>query len=444
MGDVLEYTANAGNVFDIQNRIIANQERMGGSFVKSASHTEASWLRSDRAVGRASANLVGNLLQVNSASDAAAVALQSIERGTHFGLAAAIGIGVAVKAYEILSKQIEATHAAETALDKDISRPKQFVLGQSTGGLEKDAERLRKEIEEVERQQNSPTQRVLDVLKFGPLESQREPIEAERSAKKAEAQARLRDIQEQIGKNAIAEADLGDRSLYTTEREVELKKNQVEAEQKIAGIRAGLGDNPDPATSKKIAAIKQVEQQKADKINLKGDLEEIGLSEAAEKSVVTGSKEEQQRQDLLITYQAELKTLERIDALHGSANEKTKAQIELQNTSNKIRDRAKTDLQNPQQSQARERAAREADNAFDAKVQYFLDQTKRGVKFDKDDPTAKIIKDFLDNGGKTKDGQNFTGIDALADKDFTNISDLASLDFQNLKPLTDLKITVAH
>lgn len=452
MADVLEYTANAGNVFDIQNRIISNQERMGGVFTRtgaSGDHIGAGFLRSERAVSRASGNLVANLLQVNSASDAVAVTLQSIERSTHLGLGLAIGIGVATKAYEVLNAQIQKTHAAEEALDKDIAAPKSVALGLSNAGLSSESGSLQKDIEEAFKQGNSTTQNAADVLKYGPqwwthLTGQKgtDTIDEERSNRIAAGQSRLRDIQEQIAKNAMEEADYGDRNLYTTERDVELKKAEVAAQQEINALRKSSTEGSNAGLEKHIDAIRKTEQQKEDKINLKGDLAEIDQSEEAEKSVLTGTREQKAAQALLIEYEHQAKALQIIKDLHGSSFDIQKAEIALAKTQGQVRQKARDDLQNPQALQARERAEKSADTAFDAKVQYFLDQTKRGVKFDKDDPSAKIIQDFLAHGGKDAQGKDFKGVNSLADKDFAGLSSLGDAEFPGLKALADLQITI--
>jgi len=111
--------------------------------------------------------MIGNLLQVNSASDALAVVLNSFERSTHLGLGLAVGLAVAVKAYEVLSAQIAATDKAEKELDADITRPKNLVFALTGGDLQKEAERLQKDLAEAQKQEGTKTQAVADFLKFG-------------------------------------------------------------------------------------------------------------------------------------------------------------------------------------------------------------------------------------------------------------------------------------
>jgi len=105
-------------------------------------------------------------------------------------------------------------------------------------------------------------------------------------------------------------------------------------------------------------------------------------------------------------------------------------------------------LQNPQGIQHAEDVAKQEEAEFQRKIQYYKDQIGRGVKFDANDPTAKLIKQYLD-GGKppgTQDGGkdgDFSSVASLAGRDFSSLAALGEADFSGLAALANLQLTVA-
>jgi hypothetical protein len=112
-----------------------------------------------------------------------------------------------------------------------------------------------------------------------------------------------------------------------------------------------------------------------------------------------------------------------------------------------LKEAAKAALRNPQGAQAEQRQAAAEEAQFQRKIQYFKDQIGRGIKFDKDDPTVNIIKQYLADKNNlavqgSKGQKDFAGIASLAGLDFKDVAALAGLKFDGIKALAGLTISV--
>jgi hypothetical protein len=101
--DRVVITADAGQYFDVLSRAGVASDRLAGSGVR----VGESFLRGDRAVRVATANITQGLFMANNAADATLITLQSLERVFRIPIGATIFAAGAIAAVEAISKIIE-------------------------------------------------------------------------------------------------------------------------------------------------------------------------------------------------------------------------------------------------------------------------------------------------------------------------------------------------
>jgi hypothetical protein len=117
--DRVTITADASQYFDVLSRAGAAANR----FAQTGDKIGAGFLRGDRVVRTATANITQGLLTANSAADAALITFQSLERVFRIPIGALVGVAAGVAAFAAVKREIDLTTKAFDALKKEVGRP---------------------------------------------------------------------------------------------------------------------------------------------------------------------------------------------------------------------------------------------------------------------------------------------------------------------------------
>src|SRR3954464_14755909 len=111
MSEIIDIQAPPEKVVNAMNQMTAAAQRFDGA-VGGLGRREFHdpFLKGERAVSRASANMVTGLVNATSVSDALASSLLQVEKGGRLGLGLAVGVAIGVAAFEALSKAIQHSH----------------------------------------------------------------------------------------------------------------------------------------------------------------------------------------------------------------------------------------------------------------------------------------------------------------------------------------------
>ncbi len=110
--DKAQYDRSLAQVVAGQGRLSRSGEQIGAGFV-----------RGERVVRTASANIAASLLASGDAATTALVAMQGLERVFKIGILPTVAVAAGIAIFEVFHKQIERTKAAHDDLRKEIAMP---------------------------------------------------------------------------------------------------------------------------------------------------------------------------------------------------------------------------------------------------------------------------------------------------------------------------------
>ncbi len=117
--DRVTITADASQYFNVLSRAGVAADRLSGS----GARVGEGFIRGERVVRTASANIAASLLASGDAATTALVAMQGLERVFRIGILPTVAVAAGVAIFEVFHKQIERTKAAHEELRKEIDLP---------------------------------------------------------------------------------------------------------------------------------------------------------------------------------------------------------------------------------------------------------------------------------------------------------------------------------
>ncbi len=117
--DRVTITADASQYFDVLSRAGVASDR----FARSGDRIGAGFIRGERVVRTATANIAGALTMSGDAATTVLVAMQGLERVFQIGLGPTIAVAAGVKAFEVLHEQVKRTNDAYKDLKDELSKP---------------------------------------------------------------------------------------------------------------------------------------------------------------------------------------------------------------------------------------------------------------------------------------------------------------------------------
>ncbi len=117
--DRVTITADASQYFDVLSRAGVASDRLGAS----GARIGQGFIRGERVVRTASANIAASLLASGDAATTALVAMQGLERVFRIGILPTVAVAAGVAVFEVFHKQIQRTQAAYDDLRKEIEIP---------------------------------------------------------------------------------------------------------------------------------------------------------------------------------------------------------------------------------------------------------------------------------------------------------------------------------
>ncbi len=147
------------NSFDVLQRLGGATDRLG----QSGARAGEGFVRGERVIRTASANIAGSLLTAGSAADVALVAMQGLERVFRIGILPTIGVAAGVAILDVFRRQIERTEKASKDLGEELKKSLSIQAKLSGGDLGSDIDALTTKMEGLKKETDSTT---TSILKF--------------------------------------------------------------------------------------------------------------------------------------------------------------------------------------------------------------------------------------------------------------------------------------
>lgn len=232
---------------------------------------------------------------------------------TGFGLAAGVGIGVAVETFIRAKSQIDEVDKSVSKLNQDLARPPGLQAGLGPEGIGKEMETTQKDLEDVVEKRKGFFQRIREAAIRGQPDIGGDPYSSDAAgptnrvpaASKAQIEAGKR-LKELARDRADAELDVvkaRDISLNKSEEEGALFKLRLDTQQRLSKLGLEEGPNKpgrDQAVFfKRIAGINADERLSTDEIGKRADLRkaELEMEGKVNALVVSGKTAEEQKTD---------------------------------------------------------------------------------------------------------------------------------------------------
>jgi len=154
--DAQQYYRELAAITAGNQRLSRSGEAIGGGF-----------LRGERVIRTASANIAASLLSSGDAATTALVAMQGLERVFKIGILPTIGVAAAVAIFEVFRRQVERTNEAAKALSEELKKPFSAQVKLSATDLGSDIDALTTKMEGLRKEIESNTTAVLKFLGVG-------------------------------------------------------------------------------------------------------------------------------------------------------------------------------------------------------------------------------------------------------------------------------------
>lgn len=154
--DKSQYERAISEVVAGQGRLSRSGEQIGQGFV-----------RGERVIRTASANIATSLLSGGDAASTLLVAMSGLERVFKIGILPTIGVAAAVAIFEVFHRQIERTEKASGDLREELGKPLGLQVQKSVEGLSTDIDALKDKMAGLRKETNSPTSSILNFFGVG-------------------------------------------------------------------------------------------------------------------------------------------------------------------------------------------------------------------------------------------------------------------------------------
>lgn len=161
--DVLTVRTDPTNSFDVLSRLGTGFDRLGAS----GERIGGGFIRGERIVRTATANISAGLLSVNDAASLAVVTLQGLERVFAIGLLPTVAVAAAVAAFEVFHKQIQKTAEATDELGKELGKSLGLQVQGSAESIGVEIDKLTDKMQKLGKETKSTTQKIIDFFNRG-------------------------------------------------------------------------------------------------------------------------------------------------------------------------------------------------------------------------------------------------------------------------------------
>ncbi len=158
--DRVTITADASQYFQVLDQATRAGDRLG----RSGDRAGEGFLRGERVIRTASANISASLLASGDAATTVLVAMQGLERVFRIGILPTVAVAGTIALFEVFHKQIEKTREASDALGKELSKAVGLEVQGSVESLTSDLDTLSDKMAKLRKEANSPTSKIVNAL----------------------------------------------------------------------------------------------------------------------------------------------------------------------------------------------------------------------------------------------------------------------------------------
>ncbi len=148
------------NSFDVLQRLGAASDRLSGS----GTRVGEGFVRGERVIRTASANIAASLLSSGDAATTLLVAMSGLERVFRIGILPTVAVAGAIALFEVFHKQIERTREASDALGKELGKAVGLEVQGSVESLSSDLDALGDKMAKLKKEASSPTSKILNAF----------------------------------------------------------------------------------------------------------------------------------------------------------------------------------------------------------------------------------------------------------------------------------------
>ncbi len=150
--DRVTITADGSQYFDVLRRAGVAADRFAGS----GDRIGAGFIRGERVIRTASANIAGALTMSGDAATTVLVAMQGLERVFAIGIGPTIAVAAGVKAFEVLHEQIKKTNEAYKDLKDSLDALEKPAVSTEVQKAQDKIDELTKKVKTLQDQLNNP------------------------------------------------------------------------------------------------------------------------------------------------------------------------------------------------------------------------------------------------------------------------------------------------
>ncbi len=158
--DTLRLTTDPGNSFDVLARLGTGFDRLGAS----GGRMGEGFVRGERVIRTASANIATSLIASGDAVSALLVAMSGLERVFRIGILPTVAVAGAIAAFEVFHKQIVKTREASNELGKELGKAVGLEVQRGVETLGSDIDALTDKMAKLRKETQSPTSKVIKAL----------------------------------------------------------------------------------------------------------------------------------------------------------------------------------------------------------------------------------------------------------------------------------------
>ncbi len=412
------------NSFDVLQRLGGATDRLG----QSGSRIGEGFIRGDRVVRTATANITRSLLTAGSAADVAGTALEGLERVFKIGILPTVAVAAGVATFIALKRQVDAADESVSKLTGDLAAISR------TGGPEQltaSITRLTAEVEDASQKIQGPGPQLASFLdKFvNPLLGT--SSKGTGASQNAAIAAGIRGIIRLSQQRAFVEDALNASrraGIQGQGEALKLAERQAEADER--SIKLG----------EKLAAIDEEEKKS-----------KLALFAAAKKGIITALN-----RDLLIGSEAQLAKDRKQSAIEEAAI--TEEKVRQTNLNKDLQEFESKRLKalHQQQTEAQSATSFFEDLGSGKLRQTFQQEQQRKANEAAGRDAAKILQDAQEKGILSNDpftqfavkeadrlaARQGKSVTDLANTDFSNLLELSKYDFSGLQPLNGLTLHI--
>ncbi len=142
------------------SEVVAGQGRLS----RSGADIGSGFIRGERVVRTASANIASSLLASGDAATTALVAMQGLERVFRIGLFPTIAVAGGIALFEVFHRQIQRTRDASEELAKELAKSFGLQAQSSVESLTSDIDKLTETVKKLRKEVQGPTSTVMDII----------------------------------------------------------------------------------------------------------------------------------------------------------------------------------------------------------------------------------------------------------------------------------------